>query len=699
MSNPFVGGLINAQFSNFDLNNDGVQDLIVFDRFDDRILTFINRSKGGDPDLFYDPRYESYFPAFQNTVIFEDYNNDGKPDIFTYKANSIDLWKNISTGKNIKFLKPDTNLKVNYVFLDDNKFDTSVFDLFILNNDIPAIADIDNDGDLDFIVFSILGQFVELNKNMAVEMGYPLDSFILVNEAYKNTCWGHIKESDTARLITLGECPLNKKKKKHAGSTLALFDHDNDGDLDLVVGDIGYSQLTYLENGKVDFGLDRDSFISVSYDYPLNTTKAKTPIFPAAFFVDVNNDNKKDLIITPQDEMSSKTYGQIWLYLDKGTNKPDFQYKQDNFLQDHMIDLGNYSSPAFSDFDNDGDLDLFVAAGSVDLPPQSSHIVLFENVGSAKKPVFKKLNDDFAGLSSENYKKLAITFADLDHDNDEDLLIGTENGSLIYYQNKGKNSFEKKALSITSSNVITDFSYPVFYDFNKDGKPDLFVGEGAGNIDLFLNTGTKTAPAFTLYTEKFNGIKALGLNAAPAIGDLDNNGGPDMIVGFRGTPPALFNNLSSDTSVKVNPGLEFIYDPVTQNPGMLRLGNDLKPALADLDGDGKTDIIFGNSRGGLIFLGTKKGYDDLPIGIEEPADLDLSIYPNPANKELNIALKSHEKYSHLEIYDLLGHQIFLKAVNEEISHVQLNNFKRGIYILRIIGSNNQVITKKFVIIK
>ena len=83
MKNPWCGGMNSCQFSQIDLNGDGIMDLFVYDRNSNRVLTFLNESTIPDSiNYVYAPQYEGLFPPIQQNTWARlyDYNNDGKPD-------------------------------------------------------------------------------------------------------------------------------------------------------------------------------------------------------------------------------------------------------------------------------------------------------------------------------------------------------------------------------------------------------------------------------------------------------------------------------------------------------------------------------------------------------------------------------------------------------------------------------------------
>ncbi|PSR06357.1 MAG: hypothetical protein BRD49_00900 [Bacteroidetes bacterium SW_10_40_5] len=291
--NPYVGGFFNSHFNNFDLNNDGLDDLVVFDRKDDRILTFIKRNKDVGDFFSYAPKYEAGFPVpgFPVSFITKDYNQDGKKDLFfTNDAGEIIIYKNVSTSDNIDFELVTEKLKGYF----PSQSDTAKQIIYVNRTDIPAFDDIDGDGDLDIAIFA-RGSNIYYYKNHALENGYSLDSLLLFEE---DRCWGSFTENARTNDLNLNDTKCIKLRRKkgqlHSGSTILLKDTDNDGDKDLILGDIGFNDLVYAENGKADYDYTRDTMINYFKGFP-KSKPVDLPKFPAAFEVNVNNDQAKDL--------------------------------------------------------------------------------------------------------------------------------------------------------------------------------------------------------------------------------------------------------------------------------------------------------------------------------------------------------------------------------------------------------------------
>ncbi|SVD71997.1 uncharacterized protein METZ01_LOCUS424851, partial [marine metagenome] len=160
----WVGGINATQLSEIDLNLDGTKDIIVFDKTGNKLSPFLSINN----KYIFAPEYRTSFPSMHDWVLLEDFNCDGKEDIFTYSSGGIAIYENTSNSS-LSF-KLITSLLLSDYGGGNN------YNLFVSSVDIPAISDIDYDGDLDILTFSILGGFVEFHKNMAIENNGNCDS-------------------------------------------------------------------------------------------------------------------------------------------------------------------------------------------------------------------------------------------------------------------------------------------------------------------------------------------------------------------------------------------------------------------------------------------------------------------------------------------------------------------------------------------
>ena len=161
LPNALAGGLNAPQFSTCKLDNDGVEDLVIFDRTAQKITTFLAKQDNTGKYFWqYAPQYETAFPKISNWILLIDYNRDGKKDIFTYTPSGIRVFNNISTDKLAFQLAADPVYSTGY---------SGKINLYVSATDIPAIVDIDNDGDYDIITFDSSGNFAFYHKNFCIE--------------------------------------------------------------------------------------------------------------------------------------------------------------------------------------------------------------------------------------------------------------------------------------------------------------------------------------------------------------------------------------------------------------------------------------------------------------------------------------------------------------------------------------------------
>jgi hypothetical protein len=150
-------------------------------------------------------------------------------------------------------------------------------------------------------------------------------------------------------------------------------------------------------------------------------------------------------------------------------------------------------------------------------------------------------------------------------------------------------------------------------DADLDGRKDLLVGEAEGNIRLYLNVNTDADPSFdggTLLEAGPAGSKAVidvGQRTTPVVIDWDSDGRRDIIVGAKDGFVRLYRNTGTDAAWDLA-AAEIIQDSAAD---LVVPSFRSSPHVEDLDGDGRKDMLLGNTAGQIVVY-TNTGTDAEP---------------------------------------------------------------------------------------
>ncbi len=564
-----------------------------------------------------------------STPVFVDIDDDGDLDLVSGDVNGLIYTFENKAGS----FEPSS---------------TNAFSLInVYGESFPAFADIDEDGDMDLVVGNYNGL-----------LSFFINDVGIFSPADDNPFEG----------IDLGF------------NTVPTFvDIDGDGDMDLVVGEY-YGIHTFINESGEFTQAANNPFQNIDFSYNLVPT-----------FIDIDDDGDMDMVV-------GERYGALKTYLNN--NGVFTAAVADPFAE---VNLGERAVPSFYDIDGDGDMDFIGGSAYGDFT------LLFQRDGKfesdSKSPLV-----DFQVLYNS-----APTFVDFDGDGDMDMVSGDVEGRFHLYERKDDNFTAVN--SVLDQLRVSYTSSPVFVDLDEDGDMDLVSGNAYGVIDVFLRQGDNFAIA---PANPFASID-VGYAAAPTFIDLDEDGDMDLVLGgiegklvayandggaFNPIIPNPFdgieiNDFSSPTFVDLDEDKDLdlvigseegplvsymnesgVFVPATEDYfGAFQLKHDLKPAFADIDGDGDMDGVVGNTKGRFRVL-RNNTVSSVKTTLNEYVE-KLLVYPNPAQDKLFFDVTNIGQVS---IYNQMGQLVKNEQLNGS-NFVQVQDLVCGLYILEITQGN------------
>jgi enediyne biosynthesis protein E4 len=349
------------------------------------------------------------------------------------------------------------------------------------NSLTAAWADVDSDGDLDLFVANYEGQknFLYLNQGngsfTAVTSGHPVDTV----GVWIGCAWADVDNDGDPDLVvvryqaedhlylnnggvfTLVPDALADSAAGHSHAP-AWADYDRDGWLDLVVARGG-------GNSDQNAALYRNTGAGILQTVTEGAVVSSGGYSTGAAWADYDHNGFPDLVI-----------GNIWsspLQVFRNDGPAGFVRVLD---QPPALASGDFNGLAWGDYDNDGYLDLFAVQGGVDRPN-----LLFRGDGHGG---FIEVTD-LAPSTDARVQSVGAAWADYDNDGDLDLFVASHGALNYLYRNNGDGTFTKVTDSVVATDVGNSTGC-AWGDYDGDGFLDLFVAnwEGGNNF-LYRNAG------------------------------------------------------------------------------------------------------------------------------------------------------------------------------------------------------------------
>lgn len=529
------------------------------------------------------------------SVNWVDVNNDGKLDLFISNGKA--------GGQNNMF----------YLNTDGSNFTQVTADPIVLDNkpsDGATFADCDNDGDLDAFV---------------------VNWYLQDNLFYTNGGSGAFTQVTGVPTASGGY-----------SETAAWGDYDNDGLLDLYVTRSGATTAT--RRNQLYHNDGGNAFTKILTGEQVTNAL----ISRSVNWTDIDSDGDLDLFVTNEGT----------------TNNNENIYRNDGggsftkITDGPLVNNGGATmSSSWGDYDNDGDLDVYLANDAADN-------ALFRNDGNF---VFTKITGD--PVTMTNSHSFSSAWSDIDNDGDIDLFVTNAFNTVtdplhnFLYLNNGNGTFTKVEDGWPATDLAWSYGC-AFGDYDNDGFQDLAVATTTfGGVDandfLYHNDGN---------SNHWITIRLIG-NASnkSAIGAKVR-----VNATINGASVTQMREISAQSSYCGQNDLRAHFglgDAVIVNSIAIEWPSGATEGFDTIDSN--------------RFLTIGEGQGILKVGEIQKENQDMMVYPNPASDILHIRAKDQIRIAAVKIYNMSG-QLALDITNKDsLTAIDISALANGNYLLSI----------------
>lgn len=452
--------------------------------------------------------------------------------------------------------------------------------------------------------------------------------------------------------------------------SMAAADYDENGQMDLLYGN--GSGVTFMRANATGTGYTEISGAEYVFSQRSN-------------FVDINMDGHLDAFVCH--DVAPNVF-----YINDGSGNLTFNQ---GGLGDYPSG-GNYGS-IWIDYDNDRDLDMFIAKCG----------------GEEARRINQMFTNDGSGNYTENAAAIGLAdpmqtwsaaWGDFDNDGDMDVFVGASSGPHKLMENQN-NIFVDVTTASGVNSLTTNSTETVTFDFDNDGNLDLVSGGNIlfGNGDLTFNVYTNVFPGSGAYGDLNNDGYIDAFNAGRVYAnnaETGNNWIKINTVATTGNVHAIGARVEVHTpsgvrirDVKSGDGFRYMNSLNTH----IGIGSDTSISHIIVywpNADCETFLNPAINSAFTAVEGSGTTCDTLGLNDDDALAADLILSPSPANNELNITTDLNLQDAFFSIYDLSGRRIMTNSLNNSKT-IDVSQLSTGNYVLSIM-SGTTIKNQKFV---
>ena len=600
-------------------------------------------------------------PAWRLYVT--DVDGDRYPDIFivngVYKRGQLHLFVN----------RPDPENPNQRIFVDiteesqiNTNPDASITDGRVA--DVGALADIDNDGDVDLVT----GRFWYSLDNYSMEKD---GAEVMLNDGTGH--FSHVKNDG-----------LDKEKILNA-TGMSFLDYNKDGNLDLYVGTFSVNHaISYYQNDMLFKGNGDGTFTNVTTTSGIG--RVEQPLYGVSVG-DWNNDGWADVITAPY----CRTNGSLWMNNGDGTFTdvaPMVGYSARATGGDHGQNLCQWEGLPY-DFDNDGDLDILQVLVHGGYQPGEGRTVISVNGGAADNYSLKWEHNRIARSAppSSHLGDMSASWIDLDLDGLVDLVIdqsqypqantaGQERTYLLMQQEAG-NLFVDKTAEFGMLDSLSTPGASELIDYDLDGDDDLLI---------VVNTNRNQKNSLHLLENRVdNDNNRIGVKLIAPKGVNHD------AIGARITVTA--NGRTQMQEVTAGHGHFGGQQPLFRNFGVGSAKTIDKIEVRWPGIDVANTVVTNVDANQTITVNGLLGVDDQQVSDDRYA---VTLSPQPAKNNLQVTHKQILAGNQWELFDSEGARVIVGQTSYGSTTIDLANIPSGRYVL-LIKSDKATVTRPVIV--